>query len=792
VIISFHYKLKSHPDRLLKDHILGVQNRALSLFDKLKFDFPSFNREELREVISVASLFHDFGKATSFFQNYISYPEEPSTDSSRKKRSHGLISSILTFGILKERLSGNIILQLLGLIIVRKHHGNLESFINLLIFSESDLKNVILQADKIYFEEFQYIANGENYERFLNKEFIIETIKFFQPRTPRAIKRLVRDFSAEHYFLLNLLYSILLQADKTDAILRNDKIPEIKILKSDDVHLFKNKFINNPVNPINKIREDAFNSVENSIDSLKMTDRILSINIPTGSGKTITSFNAALRLCEKFQHDHIIYCLPFTSVIDQNFNVFDEIRQSAKLPDNSSILLKHHYLTDIFYTAINEENVIKEYSINEALHLIEGWESKITVTTFVQLLYSLISYKNSSLRKFNRFSNAVIILDEIQSIPHEYWSLIKSILSNTAKWLDSKIILVTATMPLIFSEEENEIKELVPDKKEMFESLNRIELDVSNLHNEKMDWENFCNSAITLASDNPEKDILFIMNTIRSARELFETLSEIEISHKALFLSSHIIPKERLSRIENIKNRTKDKPILIVSTQLVEAGVDIDLDIVVRDFAPLDNIFQACGRCNRESRSGIKGRVILYSLKDSNNWTPSGIYKDFLEQKTMKVLENKNIINESEFYNLAYEYFKEVKIGGSQRSSDVLLEKIDKLEYQNGNEKIELDIINNDYNSSVFVEIDEIAEKIWLDYQTKLEMKNGFEKNALLKQSRKYLAEYIINIPKKCLPLEHDTGIYHLRIDRVPDYYNNETGFDVNSALPPEKSVLLW
>jgi len=180
----------------LKEHILGVQDRALSLFDKLKFDFPNFNREELREVVSVASLFHDFGKATSFFQNYISNLDDSSTESSRKKRSHGLISSLLTFGILKEKLSGNIILQIFGLIIVRKHHGNLENFKNLLIFSENDLENVKLQINNLNYNEFQHIVCEQDYNEFLNKEFIINTIKFFQPRTPRKIKRLVRDFSS--------------------------------------------------------------------------------------------------------------------------------------------------------------------------------------------------------------------------------------------------------------------------------------------------------------------------------------------------------------------------------------------------------------------------------------------------------------------------------------------------------------------------------------------------------------------------------------------------------------------
>lgn len=786
--ISFHYKLKSHPDRFLHEHLLGVHYRAISLFDKLKFDFPNFNRDELREVISVAALFHDFGKATIYFQDYLSDPKKPSTEDSRKKRSHGLVSALLTFGILKEKLPGNLILQLLGLIIVRRHHGNLKDFNYLVLFNEGDLKNANVQLEHLDFSEYQNIVKYKGYDEFINKDFVLQSIQYFQPRTPRKIKRLSRTFSTEHYFVLNLLYSTLLQADKTDAILKDGKVTDSIILHSDDVNYYKGGFENNPENPIDAIRESAFISVEETIKSLDASDRILSINIPTGSGKTISSLNAALKLCEKFGHDHVIYCLPFTSVIDQNFRVFDDIRKAASLPDDSGVLLKHHHLTDIHYNSVIDENVVKEYSPNEALHLIEGWESKITVTTFVQLIYSLISYKNSSLRKFNRFSNAVIILDEIQSIPHEYWDLVKIMLSKMAIWLNSKIILVTATMPLIFSEQENEIKELVSGKEKMFKTLNRIELDVSNLQKEKMDWESFCDSAVKLVNENSTKDILFVMNTIRSVRELYDIFTETELSHELLFLSSHIIPRERLIRIEDIKNRTGEKSILVVSTQLVEAGVDIDLDIVVRDFAPLDNIFQTCGRCNRENRDGVKGKVILYSLKDSNSWTPSGIYKDFLKQKTMKVLKGKKIIPEFEFYDLANQYFNEIKIGGSQSPSAKILEKIKRLKYKDGDEKIEMKLIDDDFSSSIYVELDDTAKQIWNDYQKTLEMENGFDKNVALKQARRNLAEYIINIPQKCLPNEYDSGIYYLRHDRVADYYNKTTGFDINVQLPPEQS----
>ncbi|MCF7794325.1 MAG: CRISPR-associated helicase Cas3' [Candidatus Cloacimonetes bacterium] len=789
--ISFHYKLKSHPDRLVKQHLIGVHQKALALFDSLKFDFPNFNREDLRKVISVTSLFHDFGKATSFFQNYIQNPKVESTEDSRKKRSHGLISALLTFGILKEELLDDLILPLFGLILVRRHHGDLMDFNSLIIFNEKDLENVLIQIDAIDYTEMKSIISECGFNSFVNRDFIIDTVSYFQPRTPRELKRLCRNFSIEYYFVMNLLYSILLQADKTDAILNDDKLIQSELLRSYDVHKFKNQLDNNVLNPIDIIRKTAFDEVENEIETITDNDRIFSINIPTGSGKTITSLNAALKLCEKFHHTHIVYCLPFTSIIDQNFDVFEKIRISANLPDDSSILLKHHHLTDIFYRSVSEENIWQEYSINKALHLIEGWESRITVTTFIQFIYSLISYKNSALRKFNRFSNAVIILDEIQSIPHEYWSLIKEMLSQTSILLNTKIILVTATMPLIFSEEKKEIIELVKNKQEMFRRLNRIELDVSNLSHEKMNWDEFCEKAFDLVKINQKKDILFVMNTIRSAKELYEFFNESISKYQLLYLSSHIIPKERIKRIDHIKSQGKDMPILIVSTQLIEAGVDIDLDIVVRDFAPLDNIFQTCGRCNRECRDSIKGQVILFSLKDSNSWAPSGIYKNFLKQKTLKVLKEKSIIQESEFFQLSHDYFNELKKDDSQAKSLNLLEKISKLKYQNDDEKIEMKLIDDDYSASVFVEIDDTAQGLWDNYMQIQEMDSGFDKMIALKKARRKLAEFIINIPKKCLPSDHDSGIYHLRKDRVSEYYGKEIGFKIDKVLPPEKSVFL-
>lgn len=793
MITSYPFRLHSHPDRLLADHLVGVHELAIQYFDRTRCDFTSFDRSYMQKVIKIAAQFHDFGKATSFFQKYLQNPKrEDVTSNDRKRRSHGLISAITTWGILKEVIPDDPVLQIFGFIIVRRHHGNLIDFRNLLMISQDDLDICRVQIDHIDYHELKAIQEPFGFDNYCTKSFMLDIIKDIKSGALRKIKRLNRQFETEHYFVLNLFYSVLLQADKTDAVLHNEHEHEAEILPRSAIIKYKSRFTNNPVNPIHQIRNQAFQESEDTIETLESEQRVLSLNIPTGSGKTITSLNAALKIMERYGHDHIIYCLPFTSVIDQNFSVFADIHAVAEMPDDSGSLLKHHHLTDIHYQTYTDGNAVKEYLPNAALHLIEGWESRLTVTTFVQFMNTLINYKNASLRKFHRLSNAVIILDEIQTIPHSFWSLIREMLLKMAERLDTRIILVTATMPLIFSEEKKEIKELVKGKEKMFKSLSRIELDNKASNDKVFIWDEFLLEAQTIIKDNSQKDILFVMNTIRCARELYEAISAIDIPHEIEYLSSHIIPQERLHRIKAIKNRTGKKPVLVVSTQLVEAGVDIDLDIVVRDFAPLDSIFQASGRCNRENRNGVKGKVLLYKIKDSQGWIPSNIYQGFLCQKTQKVMGNKKIIPEEDFLALARDYFTEVFTFGSQRESNELLNRIEKLEYQNSDKgEIALNLINDDYTSSLFVALDDRAEALWEKYLMIMEMENGFEKNVALKQVRRQLSEYIINIPQRCLPDDHNSGIYYLRKDRIEDHYDFKTGFNHDSQLPPEQSSII-
>ena len=181
----------------------------------------------------------------------------------------------------------------------------------------------------------------------------------------------------------------------------------------------------------------------------------------------------------------------------------------------------------------------------------------------------------------------MIILDEVQAIPHKYWKLINETLTKATELLNCKIILVTATMPLMFDEAKGEITELASSKKEFFKKLNRIDLNLNWF--DKIDIKNLIVKLKENIDQHSLKSHLIICNTINSATDIYEQLSDAYPDREVLYLSTHILPLHRLETIAKIRDNPKGK--IIVSTQLVEAGVDIDIDFVYRDFAPWTRSF---------------------------------------------------------------------------------------------------------------------------------------------------------------------------------------------------------
>ncbi len=767
-----------NPDYPLKEHLINTKNRALSKYNPLKLKY--FDREVVRDILEILCLSHDFGKSTIYFQKYI---RNEKIEKKRLKR-HSEISFLLTNYIIKNYLEN---LENKGIkkennykyyrvfsLCVKNHHTRLYEFIHNTNISD---KNILGKQFKLL--DFNFINDilKENNLPLLNQNFeeLMEEIEELEYICDDLKYETNEELKLEMYYLYQYLFSLLIASDKEDAIFRqssnnysidNDKIP------TDITDYIKNK---PKIKPIDNLRTEIFNKVSKKVENLNMNSnqKIYSLNAPTGIGKTLTVFNFALKLSNRIKTEKnidmkIIYCLPFLSIIDQNYKVLSEVLENPP----SNILLKHHHLAEVSYKyeENGEENILEE---DKSLHLIETWNSKIITTTFIQLFYSIFSNKNSDLKKFSSLSNSIIILDEIQSIPYKYWHLINKIFRFLAEEYNIYFILTTATLPMIF--DEHDYMELLDDKEKYFSELNRIKMKI---HNEPIDLTEFVDMLDEDITNNPDKDFLIVLNTIKSSKEVYNLLKEYNYKNTEYFyLSTNIYPKERLNRIERINNKEGGKRKIIVSTQLIEAGVDISVDIIYRDIAPLDSINQTAGRCNRHNEGTEKGIINIVKLIDEKGHAFSRyIYSGVLISKTEELLNNYGEIEEREFLNLNNNYFNKLK--GYDDSSKDLLETIKKFEYDRIPEKFRL--IDKIPQIALFVNIDDDSEEIYSKYKEIKSIKNPFERKKEFLKIKKKFYEYVISVPKYAIEGKDILIDENESINIIDDkYYNKETGFEV-------------
>ena len=766
-------ELYSHPGRLLENHLTGAAKFS-GIFLEEK---PPNIKEQFRDICKVIALSHDIGKATGYFQKYLNADEkEKKKLKNRPQTNHSLFSAVCAYYLCKEISRDNVILPFFAYVCVRRHHGNLIDLTDeSTLFAESDLKVLHQQVESLDTKKFLILSEklrNAGLPVDLNKSIIENWIDDLAKEF-KSTKKYLRDIDnrTSNFVILNLLYSLLLDADKSDVVIRDISAFERKALFGALVDHYKEQ---SPFedSPINYLREKAYQEIVNS--SITLDKKIYSINLPTGLGKTLISLSFALKLRELAGFNHrIIYSLPFLSIIDQNSYVFESVLKCNGIDADSSFFLKHHHLSEMFY-----QKGDNEFESDEAKILIEGWNAEIIMTTFAQLFHSLISNRNKSVRKFHRFANSIIILDEIQAIPVKYWLLVKNVLLELSKVLNTYVILVTATEPLIFGEGEIE---KIGNKNFYFESLDRI--IIKPLLDKVMTISELSNCFDL----HNEKKYLFIFNTISAAKDFYELIKNASVSKT--YLSTHVAPKERLERI--IKIKSGDYKV-VVSTQLVEAGIDIDFDVVVRDFAPLDSINQAAGRCNRNGKH--KGEVYIVFLKDANEREYSSyIYDSVLMDITRKVLSNRKEIRENEFLQLTAEYYRETDEKKSQDSSKKLLEAITKLRYDSEDDKIaitDFKLIEDDYpKRDIFVELDEEAKKNWERYQGLGAISDLFQRKKEFDSFKGDFYQYVISIPahaKNAPPLLGELGYVSWSV--LEDYYDKETGFKTKD----EKSVVIW
>jgi len=801
---SFSYKLKSRPGQLLVDHLTNTAQ----VCSKIKETCFSFGMEGDTDVISGAAWLigytHDFGKATRYFQEYLKEEDEERKASLKNKDEthHSLLSSLFTYRIIRDFISHNKhsdhliyrFLPILSFLIVKRHHGNpinLKDEIPSLSGISNPLPIIVDQLANIESDEFNRILENCPHIQFDLDVFnsgvehlVNETIR---KEEKKKWRKYCKESTLDIYFLFQFLYSALLFADKSDAIgirsmgprpsLESDLVDQYRAIK------FPSPNIKNQIDPI---RNEIYDEVVSSIETLDLRNRIYSINVPTGTGKTLTGLSFALKLRSKILAKEgfaprIIYCLPFLSIIEQNFSEFEKVFKIIKRerPD-SRILLKHHHLAEISYRFNDDE----EFPTDESLFLIEGWESEIVVTTFMQLFHTLISNKNRMIRKFNAMANAIIILDEVQTVPYRYWYLIRKLFLKFSEIFNTRFVVMTATQPLIFN--RNEIIELVPPKKKetYVKQLNRITF--INRSDEKLRLDEF---KVLLREDiakHSNDDFLIVLNTINCSIEVFKYLQTYmnEQNHSGVtlyYLSTNIIPKHRLQRIESIKKTINRK--IIVSTQLVEAGVDIDVDRVYRDFAPLDSLNQVAGRCNRNFSHGKRGVVTVYSLIDGKPFYRY-IYGrgDISISKTRDVLKGESELSEEIFLELGNRYFGTLKEAQSDDNAEYMLEQISKLNFFTvcDDKRERFRLIDSEYPTrDLFIEIDGDASYVWAKYSEACQIKDPFEKRSKINRLKKDFYNYIISVPAKNLPGRaiEDTAIVFINKEQVGSIYDEDTGF---------------
>src|SRR3989344_158741 len=755
--MSFSFKLKSHPDKLLKEHLQEVAETAVNIYREGNINFKNTNIDYER-LIKILCLSHDLGKATKFFQKFRLYDKSLHNE---LLGHHAALSSLFTYAIAEKFLENQNIEQdykkLLPFIlfqIVRRHHTNLRNFedefpVNRASFSIDLIKEQLGSIHEFCSEEFKEIINFIAIEIGVNLDYAelfkkSEDINYFWNKSYVLDGFISQNFEEgilEFYFEFSYLYGILLYSDKMS--LADEKREFIENFYDYKSNLFreyketlcKNKSINQSQLELNELRNKAFREAHETLLRNQDEDMFI-LSLPTGLGKTIISLSLAHEIIKNIQtKSKIIYCLPFISIIDQ---VSSDIKYKI-LPEHFKrkglkCINEHHHLVSYSDASIEKENLFPNTKM-----FIECWSSEIIITTFEQILYSLLNIQNMRNMKIAKLQNSVIILDEVQALPLEYYGLISQLILLLIAKFNCKIIIATATYPFII---DGDYVKLL-DNKKYFEKLNRTKL-INNTDKE-IPIVDFVNEIIQISKSS--SNTLIVCNTISESKLVLEKLLENDNTKEfnIFYLSTHLIPKERKKRIEKIKLFAKEgKKMMVISTQLIEAGVDLDFDTVIRDFAPFDSIIQAGGRCNRNNRMA-QGKIIIYKVVEDNKGTYARkIYSSINLSITECILSGLKEISENQFYSLIDQYYSEIKRKrDSQSKGEDVINLLKEWKLKDAVGKFEL--IKQQDKREIFVIFDDNSREIFEYFKFNRENKLFLEN----KKVRSSMNEYIIEVYSK-------------------------------------------
>lgn len=771
--------------KLLKVHTQGVLNIAQAqLYPKINFGIPI---EDLREILKTTVTYHDLGKYTSYFQNYL-LKKNPTN---QKLKQHARFGGFAAYQLLKP---GPGKISILTLYLIFLHHSkliDLDELASKIDFDACKVFEAQCQDIKSKIPEIENelgINNLESLLKFPDECEIRKAVRHWVIKSP-AIK---------DYFLINYLFSLLIEADKLDA--SDTQVYNRITIPSDLVDIRFGKpieglsgFTNLTSLTNNEVRNYCRAQVVSHLEAKEILNQyIFTLTAPTGIGKTMIALDFALKLKSKIQNEEgfepqIIYALPFINIIEQALSEYEKTIPGAKI-------LGHYQYADIF----GEQAESDELKYNQKLMQLDTWQGDVVITSFVQFFETLIGNRNKLLKKFNHYAGSIIILDEVQTLRLDQMPIIGAVLFYLAKFLKSRIILMTATKPKIFSlaaqeilnDEGEEINhfELLTNHKNVFALFNRTSIHpiLNALQTERKERTLEFIGQVFSSKWSAKQSCLIVCNTVKRSIEVFDELSKYldvgKFKNPVFYLSTNIIPLHRSERIEKIREsiRMGESPIL-VATQVVEAGVDLDFDMGFRDVGPIDSIIQVAGRINRNNNPRLK-HAPLYIIDFGEC---KKIYGSMTYEQAIKALNINEEIPEKEYLGLINNYFDDISNRSSFKDARDLFKSMKTLKYdsirQDDTPVSSFKIIedSNQY-SPVFIEIDEDATNLKKRYLAKIMGEVGkedFEKNDKLK-----FHQHIISVPKylanELKPInEYDDNIKCVPFQQLADYYKSNTGF---------------
>lgn len=590
-----HKKEGSDEIQTVSDHCEGVAELS-SEFGK---------RVGMSAMGKLAGLLHDAGKYAPSFQKYISGEGKYR----RGEIDHAFCGAKYLCEFADRKGENYHVSRLIARVIV-SHHGihdcikdDGDDSLQERISKEEEYDLVLDQLCAAYPEKILTTYLEDAHKEYCS---IRESIKAISPNREQ--------FAFYRGMLERTLQSILIDADRTNTADFCNNYPEQMPRQTENIW-------KSALDTLMKRLDEFDNTSEISRIRSSISERcgefagtktgICQLIVPTGGGKTLSSLRFALLDCLNHGKERIFYVAPFMSILEQNSSTFREIIGE----DN---FLEHH--SNVIHGK-EQENELQKYEL-----LTERWDVPMIATTMVQFMNTLFSNKMASVRRMHCLANSVIVIDEVQSIPVRCISMFTAAMNYLSKICGCTIVLCTATQPDFCWNDSSfqllldENPSMTGDYSDDFAALKRTEIlpVFQDCKYSNCEIANFCYEKYL-----EERSVLLIVNTKSVAREVYQLLEErnktfpSEEQAHLIHLSTNMCPKHRQDKIVEMKNLLKNgERIICVSTQLIEAGVDISFRCVIRSLAGLDRVAQAAGRCNRNGESAALGKVYVINAQE--------------------------------------------------------------------------------------------------------------------------------------------------------------------------------